>query len=221
MKFLLMALAPFMSLFLAAQQKQDWANFSRYADANKTVLPGNTVFMGNSITEGWYNTHPDFFSKNNYVCRGISGQTSSQMLVRFRQDVINIKPRTVVILAGTNDIAQNTGYISLENIMGNIKSMVQLARANHIKVVLCSILPAYEFSWRKELKPAEDIVALNKMIRAYALKEKLDYVDYHTALKDERNGLPLKYATDGVHPTPEAYSIMEALILKTLHVKKK
>lgn len=199
-----------------AQQKTDWANFARYEEANKTVIPGGVVFMGNSITEGWAKMHPDFFVNNNYVGRGISGQTSSQMLVRFRRDVIDLKPATVVILAGTNDIAQNTGYISLYNILGNIISMAELAKINNIKVVLCSVLPAYQFGWRKELQPADDIITLNKMIKNYALQNKIPYVDYHSALKDDRNGLPEKYAKDGVHPTDEAYVIMEKLVKSAL-----
>lgn len=200
------------SLACFAQQKNDWANFARYEEANKTTIKGGVVFMGNSITEGWASQHPDFFTKNNYIGRGISGQVSSQMLVRFRQDVINLKPKAVAILAGTNDIAQNNGYISLQNVMGNIISMCELAKANKIRVILCSVLPAYQFGWRKELQPANDIIELNKMIKAYALANKISYVDYHTALKDERDGLPEKYAKDGVHPNSDAYLIMEKLV---------
>lgn len=198
-------------------QQQDWANFGRYEAANKTVkTPSKVVFMGNSITEGWWNNDSLFFKTNGYIGRGISGQTTSQMLVRFRADVINLKPKAVVILAGTNDIAQNTGYISLENVMGNIISMVELAKANRIDVILCSVLPAYDFSWRKGLEPAGKIVELNKMIKAYADRNKLTYVDYHSALKDERNGLPEKYSNDGVHPTLEGYKIMEKIISPAL-----
>lgn len=195
-----------------AQQKTDWANFGKYEEANKTAPKGGVVFMGNSITEGWVNTHPEFFSKNNYIGRGISGQVSSQMLVRFRRDVIDLKPKAVVILAGTNDIAQNNGYISLENTLGNIISMCELAKANNIRPILCAVLPAYEFGWRKELKPADEVIALNKMIKAYADDNKITYVDYHSAMKDERNGLPEKYARDGIHPTPAGYAIMESLV---------
>lgn len=195
-----------------AQQKNDWANFGKYEQANKTAPRGAVVFMGNSITEGWVNTHPDFFKSNNYVGRGISGQVSSQMLVRFRRDVIDLKPRAVVILAGTNDIAQNNGYISLENTLGNIISMAELAKANNIRVIVCSVLPAYEFGWRKELKPAGEVIALNKLIKNYADANKITYVDYHTAMKDDRNGLPEKYAKDGIHPTPEGYDVMEKLV---------
>lgn len=215
-KYLMVALCMLATSTLFAQQ-QDWANFGRYEAANKTVkTPSKVVFMGNSITEGWWNNDSLFFKTNGYIGRGISGQTTSQMLVRFRADVINLKPKAVVILAGTNDIAQNTGYISLENVMGNIISMVELAKTNRIDVILCSVLPAYDFSWRKGLEPAGKIVELNKMIKAYADRNKLTYVDYHSALKDERNGLPEKYSNDGVHPTLEGYKIMEKIISPAL-----
>jgi len=198
-------------------QAKDWAQFGRYAEANKTVkVPSKVVFMGNSITDGWWPNDSTFFINNQYVDRGISGQTTSEMLVRFRADVINLKPKAVVILAGTNDIAQNNGYISLENAFGNIVSMVELAKANNIKPILCSVMPAYEFGWRKGLEPAGKIIKLNSMIKAYADKNKIIYVDYHSALADERGGLPEKYSKDGVHPTLEAYKIMETIVQKAI-----
>lgn len=198
-------------------QQNDWAQFGRYAEANKSVkTPTRVVFMGNSITDGWWNTDSLFFENNRYVGRGISGQTTAQMLVRFRADVIDLQPKAVVILAGTNDIAQNNGYIAPENILGNIISMAELAKANNIDVILCSILPAYEYGWRKGLEPADKIIALNKMIKDYADRHNLAYVDYHSALKEERNGLPEKYSKDGVHPTMEGYKIMERLISEAL-----
>ncbi|WP_278625637.1 SGNH/GDSL hydrolase family protein [Parabacteroides gordonii] len=198
-------------------QQNDWAQFGRYAEANKSVeTPTRVVFMGNSITDGWWNTDSLFFQNNRYIGRGIGGQTTAQMLVRFRADVIDLQPKAVVILAGTNDIAQNNGYIAPENILGNIISMAELAKANNIDVVLCSILPAYEYGWRKGLEPADKIIALNKMIKEYADRHNLTYVDYHSALKDARNGLPEKYSKDGVHPTMEGYKIMERLISEAL-----
>ncbi|MGM9759674.1 MAG: SGNH/GDSL hydrolase family protein [Parabacteroides sp.] len=201
---------------MSAQQK-DWANFGRYAEANKSVQkPAKVVFMGNSITDGWWPADSTFFIQHGYVDRGISGQTTSEMLVRFRPDVIELKPQAVVILAGTNDVAQNNGYISLEHAFGNIVSMAELAKANRIQVILCSVMPAYEFPWRKGLEPAEKIVRLNEMIRAYAEANQLEYVDYHTALKDERNGLPEKYSKDGVHPTLEGYKVMEELVQQAI-----
>lgn len=215
-KWFVLAMCLLASFSLFSQQN-DWAQFGRYAEANKTVkTPTRVVFMGNSITDGWWGADSLFFKNNRLIGRGIGGQTTAQMLVRFRADVINLKPKAVVILAGTNDIAQNNGYIAPENILGNIISMAELAKANNIDVVLCSILPAYEYGWRKGLEPADKIIALNKMIKAYADQNNLTYVDYHSALKDERNGLPEKYSKDGVHPTMEGYKIMESMILKAL-----
>lgn len=198
-------------------QQNDWAQFGRYAEANKLVkTPSKVVFMGNSITEGWWNNDSLFFKNNRFIGRGISGQTTAQMLVRFRADVIDLKPKAVVILAGTNDIAQNNGYIALENVLGNIISMAELAKANNIDVILCSVLPAYDFGWRKGLEPADKIVRLNQMIKSYADQNKLTYIDYHSQLKDERNGLPEKYSQDGVHPTLEGYKVMEKILLPAL-----
>lgn len=215
-KWFVLAMCLLASFSLFSQQN-DWAQFGRYAEANKTVkTPTRVVFMGNSITDGWWGADSLFFKNNRFIGRGIGGQTTAQMLVRFRADVINLQPKAVVILAGTNDIAQNNGYIAPENILGNIISMAELAKANNIDVVLCSILPAYEYGWRKGLEPADKIIALNQMIKAYADKNNLTYVDYHSTLKDERNGLPEKYSNDGVHPTMEGYKIMESMILKAL-----
>ena len=168
MKKLILLIALALPALLTAQQR-DWANYGRYAEANaQLTTPPAVVFMGNSITELWIKTHPDFFAARGYVSRGISGQTTSQMLVRFRADVLDLHPQVVVICGGTNDIAQNTGYISLPHILGNLVSMVELARANGIAPVLCSLLPAREFGWRKELEPAPLIIELNAMIREYA-----------------------------------------------------
>ncbi|MDL2221197.1 SGNH/GDSL hydrolase family protein [Parabacteroides sp. OttesenSCG-928-N08] len=212
-KQLFIAACLLIGTFTQAQEHTDWANFGRYAEANASLKSSPTVvFMGNSITDAWPGIAPSFFTDNNYVGRGISGQTSEQMLVRFRSDVINLRPKVAVILAGTNDVAQNNGYIAPEHTMENIISMVELAKANAIRPVLCSILPAYEFGWRPGLEPAGKIVALNRMIRAYAEANDIIYVDYHTVLKDERNGLPESLAKDGVHPTPEGYEIMAKLV---------
>ena len=217
MRYLLICSLAFIFSYNAFAQQNDWANFGKYAEQNKEVRPGTVVFMGNSITEGWASLRPDFFKKNNFTGRGISGQTSSQMLVRFRKDVLELKPRAVVILAGTNDIAQNNGYISLENILGNIRSMVEIARANGVRPVLCSVLPACEFGWRKEIKtPAQEVATLNAMIKVFAQENNLQYVDYHSALKDGGNCLPKKFADDGVHPNAAAFTIMEELVLKAL-----
>jgi len=199
---------------------QDFANFGRYQKQNQEVISKNiapnSVLMGDSITEGWFATDPEFFTKNNFVGRGIGGQVTSQMLLRFREDVIKLKPKRVIILAGTNDIAENQGPISLDKVFGNIVSMSELAKANNIKVVLCSVLPASDFPWRKGKEPAEKVIALNKMIKDYALKNKITYVDYHSVLKDEKNGLPKETAEDGIHPTKLGYEKMESILMKNL-----
>ena len=213
-------IALFPLLFVAIvtfAETKDWAQFERYESKNEslTVRP-KVVFMGNSITDCWADTVTAFFTDNNFVGRGISGQVSSQMLVRFQEDVISLQPKVVVICCGTNDIAQNNGYISLEHILQNIKSMCELARANKIKPVVCSTLPAKRFKWRPEMKPADDIIRLNEMIKEYAKENKIPYVDYHSALKDEENGLPLKYSKDGVHPNAQGYAVMERVIMPIL-----
>lgn len=194
-------------------ETKDWAQFERYESKNKALVERpDVVFMGNSITDCWADTVPAFFADNNFVGRGISGQVSSQMLVRFQEDVINLHPKVVVICCGTNDIAQNNGYISLEHILMNIKSMCELARANKIKPIVCSTLPAKGFKWRPEMKPANDIIRLNEMIKEYAKENKIPYVDYHSALKDEENGLPLKYSKDGVHPNAQGYADRKSVV---------
>ena len=197
-------------------QAQDWAKFDRYAEQNaKVTVKPKVVFMGDSITEGWAKEDPGFFTDNNFIGRGISGQTTSHMLVRFRRDVIDLAPKYVVILAGTNDIARNNGDISLENALGNIISMCELAKANKIRPILCAVLPATGFYWRPEVKePAGDIIRLNEMIKEYAAAEKIPYVDFHTPLKDENDGLPLVHAADGVHPNLQCYKIMEGIVLE-------
>lgn len=216
MKKMLLLPVLFIALSLSAQQN-DWAQFYRYEGKNDSLTTRpDVVFMGNSITDCWADTVPAFFAENNFVGRGISGQVSSQMLVRFQEDVINLQPKVVVICCGTNDIAQNNGYMSLEHILHNIKSMCQLARANKIKPVVCSTLPAKGFKWRPEMRPANDILKLNEMIKAYAKENKIPYVDYHSALKDEENGLPKKYSKDGVHPNAQGYAVMESVILPVL-----
>lgn len=216
MKKMLLLPVLFIALSLSAQQN-DWAQFYRYEGKNDSLTTRpDVVFMGNSITDCWADTVPAFFAENNFVGRGISGQVSSQMLVRFQEDVINLQPKVVVICCGTNDIAQNNGYMSLEHILHNIKSMCQLARANKIKPVVCSTLPAKGFKWRPEMRPANDILKLNEMIKAYAKENKIPYVDYHSALKDEENGLPKKYSKDGVHPNAQGYAVMESVILPIL-----
>lgn len=174
-------------------------------------VPGENrvVFMGDSITEGWHLDQS--FPGKPYINRGISGQTTPQMLVRFRQDVIALQPKVVVILAGTNDIAGNTGPETLEEIEDNLASMADLARANHIKVVLCSITPAFDYPWQPGLTPAPKIDLVNAWMRGYALAKGDVYVDYHSAMKDARDGLPPALSHDGVHPLPAGYAVMAPL----------
>ena len=203
---------------LSAQEPlKDWANLGRYQKENAAIQqPVKAVFMGNSITDGWPVADPDFFARNGYVGRGISGQVSAQMLLRFRQDIINLNPQVVVILAGTNDIARNDYAMTPEQTFDNVVSMIQLAEANGIKVILCSTMPASQFGWRPQLKPAEDIKALNAKFKAYADEHHIPYVDYHSAMQNEEGGLPEKYSKDGVHPTLEGYKVMEGLVQKAL-----
>lgn len=219
----LLALMGFMaSLFgaqnMAAQEPvQDWANLRQFQKANAMIStskiePDRVVFMGNSITIGWLNARPSFFEGKPYINRGISGQTTPQMLIRFRQDVIDLKPQVVVILAGTNDIAGNTGPSTIKMIVDNIKNMAELAHANDIKVVLSSTLPVYDYPWKTGLKPAQKIITLNALLKGYATEKGHVYLDYFSAMVDERNGLPQKYAEDEVHPTVAGYKVMEPLV---------
>ncbi len=199
------------------QLKTDWANLKRYASENQELkapakAENRIVFMGNSITEFWKVTDSSFFINKHYIDRGISGQTTPQMLVRFRPDVLALRPSVVVILAGINDIAENTGPISLENIYGNIISMIQLARVNKIRVVISSILPANAFPWRPLIKPAEKIEKLNSMLEAYCKTNKIIYLDYYSKMVDENKGLDKRFTGDGVHPTLAGYKIMEPLV---------
>tara|TARA_R110002050_G_scaffold24240_2_gene64803 strand:- start:3436 stop:4122 length:687 start_codon:yes stop_codon:yes gene_type:complete len=196
---------------------QDWPNLEHFSKDNKaigqaTAEENRVVFMGNSITIGWIKTRPDFFKGKPYINRGISGQTTPQMLLRFRQDVIDLKPKVVVILAGTNDIAGNTGPSSLKMIVDNIKSMAELAQSNGIKVIVSSVLPAFDYPWRPGLKPNEKIPALNSLLKEYTEANGHIYLDYFTAMADSRNGLPKKYAEDGVHPTAAGYAVMESMV---------
>lgn len=200
---------------------QDWANLKRFQRNNAALMASGVdknrvVFMGNSITEGWSSIRPGFFVGKSYINRGIGGQTTPQMLVRFRQDVINLKPKAVVILAGINDIAGNTGPSTVEMIYDNIISMVELARANKIKVVLCSVLPVFHLPWRPELKPAGTVMELNALLKAYANKQNVLYLDYFTAMADDSNGLKEALGSDGVHPNRAGYLVMEPLLEKAL-----
>lgn len=201
-----------------AQSNPDWANLKKYEKDNERLIQlpqseRNVVFLGNSITENWARMRPDFFSLNKYVGRGISGQTSYQFLVRFREDVINLSPKVVVINAATNDVAENTGPYNEDYTFGNIVSMVELAKANKIKVILTTTLPAAAFGWRPAIKdgPAK-IQSLNARVKAYAKKNKIPYIDYYSKMVAKGDALDPAYTKDGVHPTVEGYLVMESLI---------
>ena len=196
---------------------QELINLNKYKEENLSLgLPkqgeNRIVFMGNSITEGWKSLSPNFFLDNNYVNRGIGGETSTQMLLRFRSDVINLKPTAVVILAGINDIAENQGPISIPDIARNIFFMSQLASENNIKVILCSVLPAYDFPWRPGLNPKDKVLSLNDLIQKHVQENSFEYVDYFSSMVDERKGLIKEYGNDEVHPNLEGYKVMESII---------
>lgn len=197
-----------------------YVNYEKYQQANQQLLAQQpqgvpVVFMGDSITEFWPYQRPAFFAQNNFIGRGISGQVSHQMLLRFREDVLNLKPQVVVILAGTNDIAQNSGAIDLPRVADNIFSMAELARAHGASVILCSVLPASDFPWRRGLQPVQPILELNQLIKQYAAKQQLPYVDYYAAMNDGKGGLRVPdftSAEDLVHPNAAGYAVMESLI---------
>lgn len=203
----------FITKIMHKQMLQDWPYLKKYELANKALkLEENqgdrVVFMGDSITEFWSDLMPEFFEGNPFYNRGISGQTSPQMLVRFRADVIDLKPKTVVILAGANDLAGNTGPASLEMICNNIFSMIELAQIHQIKVILGSVLPANTFPWKPSENPSQKIKALNQLLLNYSIKNKVQYLDYHTAMVDENDGMIPDYTHDGVHPNKKGYEVM-------------
>ena len=205
---------------LSSQNNPDWANLQKYASENtkiKNVIDNKrVVFIGNSITEGWKEADPSFFTKNPYINRGIGGQTTPQMLIRFRPDVLDLKPKVVVILAGINDIAENTGPMTAQETFGNIVSMAQLAKAQNIKVIISSILPANVFPWRPNIKPADKVIEINAMLKKYCLDSGTKYLDYYTSMVDAAKGLKKEFTTDGVHCTLAGYKHMETLVQTTI-----
>jgi len=200
----------------------DWPALSRYAGANAKLAapaPGETrvVFMGDSITDAWIKLSPSFFEGKPHIDRGISGQTTPQMLIRFRPDVIALKPQVVVILAGTNDIAGNTGPMTLEMIEDNFRSMVELAKANGIKVVMSSVMPVCDYHRpQTERRPPAKIIALNEWIKDYCTKNNLVYLDYYSAMIDDQQMLKKEITVDGLHPNEAGYAIMEPLAEKAV-----
>lgn len=189
--------------------RNDWANLGRYREANAELRPGTAtaVFMGDSITDAWPRRSPKFFESGN-IGRGISGQTTPQMLVRFQQDVVALRPVVVVINAGTNDIAGNTGPTTNDMITDNLRAMAQLAEAAGIKVVFASITPAYDYPWRPGLNPAPRVAAVNQWMKGYCEGHGCIYADYHSAMSDEKGAMKEGLSTDGIHPNEAGYAIM-------------
>ena len=221
----------FMSIVINAQQVaiagggsvMDWANLKKYQKSNeeliKTPDPNRVVFMGNSITEEWGRLDKDFFLNNPFVNRGIGGQTTPQMLIRFKPDVVNLNPKSVVIMAGINDIAGNTGPITIENTADNIISMAEIALANNISVYICSTMPAIDFPWSPGLEPGPKVVRLNSILKNYCAKKGITYVDYYSVMSNSNGGLKVPEFTsedDLVHPNLSGYKVMEKIILSSL-----
>jgi len=196
-------------------QLRDWPNLARYREANAKLgvsVEGESrvVFLGDSITEAW--DLSVFFKGKPYVNRGISGQTTPQILLRFRQDVIVLNPDIVVILAGTNDIAENTGPTSLGAIEDNLKSMAELAQKNGVRPILASVLPASVYPWRLDIRPIEKILALNQWMKEYATREGIGFLDYYSSMVNDQHGLKADFTGDGVHPNQAGYTIMASLV---------
>lgn len=211
----------FLIFICANTLAQDGANPDRYSDENTKVVSTSkseetVVFMGNSITEGWKLVSPGFFSSRPYINRGISGQSTPQMLRRFSDDVISPRPAAIVIMAGVNDIAGSTDPSILKKVEKNLVSMAEMARENGIKVVLCSVLPVHNFTLYPDCKPDEEIPVLNSMIKSYAEKNGFIYLDYFSSMVDERNGLKDEYTYDGIHPNKAGYKVMEPLAEKAI-----
>jgi lysophospholipase L1-like esterase len=205
---------------MALLSAQDWPQLQKYQSDNAQILrektPVRVVFMGNSITQGWADMRTEFFKEHGFVGRGICGQTTPQMLLRLRQDVLELKPKAVVILAGINDIAQNTGPITLTETLGNIQSMAELALAHGITPVICSVLPANSFPWRPEIIPTQQVIDLNRQLHQWTVEKNLVFVDFYTPMVDEQLGLQSHLGYDPVHPNQEGYKVMEPLVLKAL-----
>jgi acyl-CoA thioesterase I len=203
------------------QKLNDWPQLARYRDANTALPPvaageKRVIFYGDSITDAWARKPEEFFPGKHYIGRGISGQTTPQMLVRFQQDVVHLKPAVVVILAGTNDVAGNTGPSTPEMIEDNFASMIDIAKANNIRVVVSSILPVDHYGWKPEVQPAEQIRQMNQRLKALCQREGLVYLDYYTPMANAKGGLDPELAKDGVHPTSKGYAMMSPLAEKAI-----
>lgn len=215
-RFLLfLALLP---MAATAQNDTDWANYGRYAAANAALAENPlVVFMGDSLTDGWDDTNPGFFTACRYACRGISGQVTAQMLSRFRADVLDLSPVAVVILAGSNDVACNNGFVAPEHIVGNIASMAELAEAHGIRPILCSVLPAGRFPWRPDITDVTGKLRdLNARLRLYAAEKGYTWVEYYEALATPDGSMRPEYTQDGVHPNAAGYAVMERIVTPVL-----
>ena len=207
---------------MESDNNQDWPNLKRYEDENLSLgypqeNEKRVVFMGDSITEEWSRLYPNYFKKRSYINRGIGGQTTPQMLIRFKQDVVDLMPTVVVILAGTNDIAGNTGPSTLKMITDNLFSMATLATAHGIQVVLSSVLPVYRYDWSPEIvDPPSTIDAINECLKEYAESNGLYYLDYFSEMVDNRKGLKKEFTPDGVHPNEKGYKLMSGIAEKKL-----
>lgn len=203
---------------MRAMKPQDWGSFARYAEANKAYNGDSKVlFYGDSITDFWINLSPNFFSENNFLDRGISGQTVEQMLTRMQQDVVDLKPRIMVFLGGINNIAENQGPVSQENIVAIIKSICEVAKANKIVPILCSVMPCDRFFWAPYIEhPAPKVAELNAMLKAYAEKAGIVYVDYYSQFAAADGSLPAQYSEDGCHPNAAGYAKMEEIVLPVI-----
>ena len=201
---------------------QDWPNLKRYEEENLSLghpqeNEKRVVFMGDSITEEWSRLYPNYFEERSYINRGIGGETTPQMLIRFKQDVVDLRPAVVVILAGTNDIAGNTGPSNVKMITDNISSMATIATAYGIQVVLSSVLPVYLYEWSPEIiDPPSTIDAVNERLKEHAASNGIEYLDYFSEMVDDRKGLKKEYTPDGVHPNEKGYELMSAIAEKKL-----
>lgn len=201
-----------------ARIQRDWAGLCRYRAANsaqKAKARPRVVFLGDSITENWIHAEPSRFS-DKVIDRGISGQTSGQILLRFYPDVVALRPKTVHILAGTNDILRDNGTVGDDDIVNNIRAMIDIAQANRIKVVLGAILPISVRAWQPDLKPAQRLIRLNERLESLAKARKVAFIDYFSALKDADDGLRTDLGNDGVHPNRDGYSVMRPMAERAL-----
>ena len=207
---------------MVLESNQDWPNLKRYEDENLSLghpqeNEKRVVFMGDSITEEWSRLYPNYFEERSYINRGIGGQTTPQMLIRFKQDVVDLRPAVVVILAGTNDIAGNTGPSNVKMITDNIFSMATIATAHGIQVVLSSVLPVYLYEWSPEIiDPPSTIDAVNALLKEHAASNGIEYLDYFSEMVDDRRGLKKEYTPDGVHPNQKGYELMSTIAEKKL-----